>query len=78
MKIEELIKSQIQRIDKNAEVILFGSRAKGDFLILLEKEANEKIKRTIRDVIFEIELKTDEIISSIIKNKIKWNGKNIR
>lgn len=45
-----------------------------DFLILLSGEATEVLKRQIRDALFEVELETDEIISSIIKNKGKWEN----
>lgn len=31
MNIPQLVKEKVLEIDKNAEVILFGSRAKGDF-----------------------------------------------
>ena len=31
MNIPQLVKEKILEIDKNAEVILFGSRARGDF-----------------------------------------------
>ena len=81
MNLTELIKKEVIKIDKKAQVILFGSRARGDhseqsdwdFLILLEQEATEKKKREIRDKIFEIELKTNEIISSIIEQKNEWS-----
>jgi len=78
--ILESIKSIVLNIDENSEVVLFGSRARGDFsansdwdmLILLEKEATEALKRHIRDQIFDLELETDEVISTIIENKADW------
>ena len=82
MKIPDIVKNEVKKIDKDAQVILFGSRARGDhsgesdwdFLILLCLEDTETIKRKIRDKLFEIELETDEIISSIIENKKKWGN----
>lgn len=78
--IPELIKQRVKGIDPEARVILFGSRARGDwgknsdwdFLILLHKKASEPFKREIRDSIYEIELDTDEVISTIIENEVDW------
>ncbi len=78
--ILQSVKSILLDIDENSKVVLFGSRARGDYsidsdwdiLILLEKQATEAIKRHIRDQIFDIELETDEIISTIIENKNDW------
>lgn len=75
-----LVKQRVLEIDPVAEVILFGSQARGeahaasdwDFLILLSIEDTEPTKRQIRDALFEVELATDEIISSIIENKAHW------
>lgn len=75
------IQSGIRKFDKNAEIILFGSRARGDFqresdwdlLILLTRLINEEIKEKIRDELFEIELETEQAISSIIQSKKNWN-----
>jgi len=67
-------------VDEQAEVVLFGSRARGDFredsdwdvLILLEKPVNEPLKRRLRDRIFDLELETDTVISTLIENKTDW------
>lgn len=75
-KVKEVVKSY----DKNARIILYGSRARGDFsdesdwdfLILLKKDVDEKLKDNIRDDLFYIELNTDTVISSIIHSKAKW------
>ncbi len=52
----------VRPVDHKARVILFGSRARGDnnkisdwdFLILISKEADEKIKNQIRDRLIDI------------------------
>ena len=67
-------------VDEQAEVVLFGSRARGDFredsdwdvLILLEKPVNETLKRQLRDRVFDLELETDTVISTLIENKTDW------
>ena len=80
MNIPQLVKEKILEIDKNAEVILFGSRARGDFhkesdwdfLVLSDKEATPEFKDLIRDNIFDLEIETLEVFGTIIKNKIDW------
>lgn len=79
-KIADLVKAEIDQIDKNAEVILFGSRARGDyesdsdwdFLILLSQPANFDIEELIRNKLYEIELETGQIITSIIEERSEW------
>lgn len=77
------VKEAIHKIDVEAEIILFGSRARGDFkqnsdwdfLILTSKVADEAFKKKIREALFYIELETEQAISSIIHNKDEWYKK---
>ncbi|GAB1453607.1 nucleotidyltransferase domain-containing protein [Draconibacterium sp.] len=79
------IQSEIRKFDKNAEIILYGSRARGDYrcdsdwdiLILLNSSIDEELKEKIRDKLFEIELETEQAISSIIQSKKKWSNLSI-
>ncbi len=79
-KLLASVKARVLQIDPKAEVILYGSQARGDahaesdwdFLILLSIQDTEVVKRQIRDALFEVELETDEIISTIIENKVHW------
>lgn len=80
-EILKQIKQAVLEVDPNAEVVLFGSRARGDFhdesdwdvLILVDKDERDyKFKNKIRDVLFELELKSGEAITSIIRNKAFW------
>lgn len=74
------IKSTVLQIDKGADIILYGSRARGDFradsdwdfLILTNLPENNITKTTIRNKLFDLELETEEPISSIIHNKNVW------
>lgn len=75
------IKETVLDVDPQAEVVLFGSRARGDFhdesdwdvLILVDKEETDfNFKRRIRETIYELELKQGTVISTIIKNKKFW------
>jgi len=80
MNIPQQVKEKVQAIDSQAEVILFGSRARGDaredsdwdFLILLEKPVSFGEQKIIRDTIYEIELEVEQLISSIIRDKKRW------
>lgn len=75
----------VRRFDRDAEIILYGSRARGnykqesdwDILILLTTFVNENLKEKIRNELFEIELETDQAISSIIQSKKEWNDFNL-
>jgi predicted nucleotidyltransferase len=79
------IKQTVLAIDPKAEVILFGSRARGDFhdesdwdvLILVDKEETDfNFKRKIRNALFELQLKFNEGISTIIRNRDFWDESN--
>jgi predicted nucleotidyltransferase len=74
------IKETILSFDRNAEIILYGSRAKGtassdsdwDFLALTDADLDNFRKREIRNAVYSIELETGEIISIIIHSKEYW------
>jgi len=79
--IQQLVKNAVLQIDPEAEVYLFGSRARGDadkfsdwdVLILSSLPVNEKVKELFRNKILEVELATDQIITSIIYEKKTWD-----
>ena len=80
--IQGEIKNAVLSVDENAEVILFGSRARGDYkedsdwdvLVLTKKDEDDfSSKRLIRDALYVLELSSGEIITSIIRSKIFWN-----
>ena len=75
------IKSAVLSVDQSAEIILYGSRARGDFkedsdwdvLILTDHdEANFRFKKKIRKELFDLQLDVDQVITGIIKNKVVW------
>ena len=79
------VKERIISLDNDAEIMLFGSRARGDFkstsdwdfLILLQKKATEDFKEIIRNNLFDLELESNEVVSSIIHQKKSWEELNI-
>jgi uncharacterized protein len=79
------VKNTVRSVDPRARVILFGSRARGDnnkisdwdFLILISKQADENIKRQIRDRLIDIELDAEQVISTIIYSQDQWSDYKI-
>ncbi len=79
-QVLKIVKNAVLKVDSKAEIILFGSRARGDYnddsdwdlLILLDKKENEEIKDKIRKNLFYSELETDEIFGTVIHNKSDW------
>ena len=77
------VKAYIKAIDPEAEVILFGSRARGDaredsdwdILILTPKIVTLKVEQAFRHKLFELELKYGQAISTFVYSKSDWNGK---
>jgi predicted nucleotidyltransferase len=90
MKLEETsildkIKSRINIIDPTADVILFGSHARGSFnsesdwdiLVLIDKPNLSLLdKKKYNDILFELELEFDQGISTFIYSKEEWRGKH--
>ena len=82
MKIESLVKQEIKKIDPDAEVILFGSRARGDFrkdsdwdfLVLLARPLTPDLKSLILENLYNIELQHNSILSPSIHSKTEWEG----
>lgn len=77
------IKESIHRKDPDAEVFLFGSRARGenrpdsdwDILILVDSDkVTNEIEDKFRDDLYDIELETGQIISTFIYPKEYWNS----
>ncbi len=80
------VKNAVQEIEVEAEILLYGSRARGDsidqsdwdFLILLDGKVDDKRTDRIRHRLYEVEWETGEVISSIIRNKKEWNSRIYR
>lgn len=81
----QLIKSSVNKTEPKANVILFGSYARGDYkndsdidlLILLDKEniTHADAKR-VAYPLYDIEFETGKIISPLILSKKKWETKH--
>ena len=81
-KIELLkqVKTAVLALAPNAEIILYGSRARGtartdsdwDFLILLPSPQDKVLEAQIKDRLYDVELETNSVLSSIIRSKQEW------
>lgn len=80
--MKALVKPIVLRHAPDAEIILFGSRARGDaqpdsdwdFLVLLGSAPTPVLRQTILDALYDLELEINEMISTIFRAKEKWDS----
>lgn len=78
----EQVKQAIHEMEPEAEIFLYGSRSRGDFvqesdwdfLILVEGLLDDKRIDKIRHRLYKVEWEFDEVISSIIRTHEEWNS----
>ncbi len=82
--ITQKIKARIRDKNPNADIVLYGSHARGqsnkdsdwDILILLNQpNVNRLIEKEYRDELFDIELEIGEPISTFVFSKSDWEQK---
>jgi predicted nucleotidyltransferase len=82
--IIQLIRQKVNEIDKTAEVILYGSRARGDnkpdsdwdvMILLNRKNVDKKTEQTFRHNLLDVELEIGVPISVFVYSKSDWEGK---
>jgi predicted nucleotidyltransferase len=84
-KAEDLLKrigQEIHSIVPAAEIILYGSRARGDaspvsdwdLLILVDQPLDRIMIKKIKNALYDLELESDTILSSIIRTKEEWHS----
>jgi len=74
------IQEEVHSAAPDAEVILYGSRSRGeagqnsdwDLLILVNRQIDQKLITKIRDHLYDLELETDSVLSSIIRTREEW------
>lgn len=79
-----LIRQYVSIIDPTAEVILYGSRARGDerldsdwdILVLTNYAVNVETERKFRSKLYDLELLSGESISFFIYSKNEWETKH--
>lgn len=81
--VMSMIKKQVKEIDSTADVILYGSRARGeerqdsdwDILILVNSKADIETEKVFRHKLFDLELEIGEAFSTFVYNKQEWETK---
>jgi predicted nucleotidyltransferase len=81
--ISRLIKQKVSELDPQAEVILYGSRARGDeridsdwdILILIEDHSDIYTERKFRNKLYDLELEIGESFSVFVYSKKDWHKK---
>jgi len=81
-KLLKRVKQAIREMEPDAEIILYGSRARKDsdaqsdwdFLILLDAPVNDERVDRIRHRLYEIEWDCDEVLCSIVRGREEWNS----
>ncbi|WP_242541095.1 nucleotidyltransferase domain-containing protein [Phormidium pseudopriestleyi] len=74
------LKRTVREVEPQAEIILFGSRARGDaasdsdwdFLILLNGEVNPDRSLAVRDRLYDLEWDCGEVLTSIVRSRQDW------
>jgi len=77
-----MIRKQVKEIDPTADIILYGSRARGeerpdsdwDILILVNTKADIETEKVFRHKLFDLELEIDEAFSTFVYNKQEWDS----
>lgn len=81
LDIPQMVKQAVHSVVPNADVILFGSRARGDaqpdsdwdFLVLTDEPFSWELKLRISDAVFPIRMETGEDIHCAVKSRLDWN-----
>lgn len=82
-KLLAQIKRYVREIEPQAEIILYGSRARGDeredsdwdLLILVPYAAGLREEQIFRHKLFDLELEYGQAISTMVKGKEEWEGR---
>jgi predicted nucleotidyltransferase len=77
-RVEKAIRSLVP----DAEIILYGSHARGDagplsdwdFLILVRQPVDPKLTIEIRNKLYDVELETDTVLSCIVRTRKEWDS----
>jgi len=76
------VRDKVHSLLPGADIILYGSRARleadlesdWDFLILLDQQPDRQIVAELRDRLYELELESDTVLSTIVRSRDEWNS----
>ena len=82
----EQIRHAVHEVEPEAEIILYGSRSRGDalsesdwdFLVLVDGPIDDERTDRVRHRLYEIEWESGEVISSIVRDREEWNSELYR
>ena len=82
--IAKQIRATINIIDSKAQLIIFGSRARGDakkesdwdILILTAYPVSTDIEKNFRNKLFDLEIESGEVFSTFVYQKKDWNTRH--
>lgn len=77
------INQAVSEFEPGAEIILYGSRSRGDavsesdwdFLIIVDGPLDDERTDRIRHRLYEIEWESGEVISSIVRTREEWDSR---
>lgn len=75
-------KAAVQSIVPDADLILYGSRARGDaqedsdydLLVLVDRQTDVELEKAIVDRLFPLELQTGRVLTMLVYNRAQWNS----
>ena len=78
----ERVKQTVHEVEPEAEIVLYGSRARGDahaesdwdFLILLDGVVNDARTDAIRQRLYDIEWDCGEVLCSVVRSRQEWGS----
>ncbi len=81
-RLREPIRRAVRVVEPGAEIILYGSRARGDaesdsdwdLLILVDGPVDGERKTAIRHRLYEVEWDSDEVLMSMIFSREDWDS----
>ncbi|MHC1728472.1 MAG: nucleotidyltransferase domain-containing protein [Syntrophobacteraceae bacterium] len=76
------VKEAVHEMEPDAEIILYGSRSRGDsvsdsdwdFLVLVDGFVNDERTDRIRHRLYEIEWESGAVLSSIVRSRDEWDS----
>ncbi len=81
-RLSKQVKETVLEIEPTAEIVLYGSRARGDsgtesdwdFLVLVDGPVDDARVDRIRHRLYEIEWESGQVLSSIVRSREEWRS----